>query len=93
MSLPGLDCKNCQISAGTHLCWRHSKHTAECRMVSHKWAPSKCRDCIRALEKMCCGSAAERKQALDSYTGFLNGARQFVERVSASEILYGFSLC
>ena len=82
MSLSSVDCKHCNEFDASHLCWKHSKSVTGCRLVQHKWAPSRCRDCILAIAKMVGGTSAEKKRAFQSYSVFLKGLRSFVDRVS-----------
>ena len=50
-------------------------------MTPHKWAPSRCRDCIVAVAKMTTSDRTESSKAFDAYSPFLKGLRSFVERV------------
>ena len=86
--MSSVDCKHCNDFEASHLCWKHSKSVTECRLVQHKWAPSRCRDCILAIAKMIDGDQAESEKAFRAYSAFLKGLRSFVERVCVDIMLF-----
>ena len=81
MSLSSVNCATCNDPKVVHPCWKHSKHAAGCRIATHNWAPSRCRECIIAAAKMTAEGRGDAAQAFSAYLPFLKGLRSFVERV------------
>ena len=81
MSVSSANCQICSDQKVAHPCWKHAKKLSDCRIIPHKWAPSRCRDCIIAAARMTAGGSQERTKAVEAYKPFLSGLRAFIERV------------